>query len=131
MNDWANVTFDEFMKHHEELQNGALALAAREPSPPVRLFLDEPFEEIVARTNCTLRVEKYVLEHREALWGAGLLQDRDQILRVQNRVLRAIHAYFTDPTRVTDAPDPPSADIIRAALADLCEGKQRVEKGSI
>jgi hypothetical protein len=118
MNEWACVTFDEFMEHNEELQNGALALAAHEPSPPIRLFPDEPFEKIVARTNCTLRIQKYVLEHREALWGAGLLQDRDHIVRVQNKVFRALHAYFTDPSRVTDAPDPPAADIIRAALAD-------------
>ena len=119
VNEWASVTFDEFMEHHQELQNGALALAARESSPPVRLYPDDPFEKIVARTNCTLRIEKYVLEHREALWGAGLLQDRDRIVRAQNRLLRAIHAYFTDPSRITDAPNPPVADIIRAALADI------------
>ena len=106
------------MEHHEELQNGALALAAREPSPPVQLYPDDPFEKIIARTNCTLRIEKYVLEHREALWGAGLLQDRDRIVRVENGVLRAVHAYFTDPSRITDAPDPPVADVIRAARAD-------------
>ncbi len=118
MNEWAGVTFEELMEHHEELQAGALALAAREPPTPVRLYPDDPFEKIVARTNCTLRIEKYILHHREALWGARLLQDRDHVVRAQNRVFRALHAYFTDPSRVTDAPDPPAADIIRVALAD-------------
>lgn len=106
------------MEHHEELQAGALALAAHEPSPPVRLYRDDPWEKILARTNCTLRIEKYVREHREALWGAGLIHDRDHVIQVQNRVFRAVHAYFTDPGRVTDAPDPAIADIIRTALAD-------------
>jgi hypothetical protein len=118
MNEWACVTFEEFMEHHEELQAGALALAAHEPSPPVRLCPEEPFDRIIARTNCTLRIEKYVLDHREALWGAGLIQDRGHLVRAQNRLFRAVHAYFTDPSRVTDAPDPATADIVRAALAD-------------
>lgn len=118
MNEWAGVTFEELMEHHEELQNGALALAGHEPPPPVRLFPEEPFEKLVARTNCTLRIEKYIVQHREALWGASLLQDRDHVVRAQNRVFRALHLYFTHPSRVTDAPDPPVADIIRTALAD-------------
>jgi hypothetical protein len=117
MNEWAVITFEEFMAHQAELQDGALALAAHEPPPPIQ-FSDQPFDRIVARTNCTLRIEKYVLDHREALWGAGLLQDRGHVVRAQNRLFRAVHAYFTDPSRVTDAPDPPVADIIRIALAD-------------
>jgi hypothetical protein len=45
MNEWAWLTFEEFMEHHEELQAGALALAAHEPSPPVRLYPDDPWEK--------------------------------------------------------------------------------------
>jgi hypothetical protein len=93
-------------------------MSGQESRSPVRLFPEEPFEKLVARTNCTLRIEKYILQHREALWGAGLLQDRDHVVRAQNRVFRALHTYFTHPSRVTDAPDPPVAEIIRGALAD-------------
>lgn len=117
MNEWAFITFDDFLALQEELDQGALALAAREPPPPVRLS-DEPLRTIGARVNCCLRISNYVRDHAEAFWGAGLLQDRDHFLGVQIRLWRAVHSYFTDPSRAADAPDPPTADIVRVALAD-------------
>jgi hypothetical protein len=117
MSEWAFVSFDDFLTQLEEVNQGALALVAREFPLPVQLR-DEPPQTTGARLNCVLRISNYVRDHVEAFWGAGLLQDREHFLGVQIRLWRAVHTYFTDPAREADAPDPATADIIRIALAD-------------
>ena len=117
MNTWESFSFDDFMAYLDEVDQFAGALEAHEPPPRIRLR-DEPIATTSARIRCFMRITDYIRHHAEAFWGAGLLQDREHFLGVQNRLWRAVHNYFTDASREADAVDPPVSDIIRIALAD-------------